>query len=145
MMGRHEQREQVFRLLFRVEFNSAQEMEEQRELFLEDMPAEDTGRAASAKEAAYIAARCGSIQEKIAEIDKIIDDNTEGWDTTRMGKVELTVLRLGVYEILFDEDIPVSVAIDEAVSLAKQYGQENSGGFVNAILAKIVKLGENNS
>lgn len=145
MMGRHELREQVFRLLFRVEFNSAQDMEEQRALFMEDLPAEDTGRATGEKDAAYIVARCNAIQEKLAEIDKIIDDNTEGWDTTRMGKVELTVLRLGVYEICFDKDIPDSVAIDEAVSIAKQYGQENSGGFVNAILGKIVKLGENNS
>lgn len=145
MMGRHELREQVFRLLFRVEFNSAQDMEEQKALFMEDLPAEDTVRAVSEKDTAYIADRCSNIQDKITEIDKIIDDNTEGWDTTRMGKVELTVLRLAVYEILFDEDIPGSVAIDEAVGLAKQYGQETSGGFVNAILAKIVKLGENNS
>lgn len=145
MMGRHELREQVFRLLFRVEFNTAQEMEEQIALFPEDLPAEDTVRAASEKDTAYIVSRCSRIQDKIVEIDKIIDDNTEGWDTTRMGKVELTVLRLGVYEILFDDDIPNSVAIDEAVGLAKQYGQENSGGFVNAILGKIVKTGESNS
>ena len=57
-----------------------------------------------------------------------------------MGKVELTVLRLAVYEMRFDEDIPEGVAIDEAVEIAKEYGQESSGGFVNAILAKIVKL-----
>lgn len=145
MMGRHELREQVFRLLFRVEFNTAQEMEEQITLFPEDLPAEDTVRAASEKDTAYIVSRCSRIQDKIVEIDKIIDENTEGWDTTRMGKVELTVLRLGVYEILFDDDIPNSVAIDEAVGLAKQYGQENSGGFVNAILGKIVKTGESNS
>lgn len=144
-MGRHELREQVFRLLFRVEFNSAQEMEEQRELYVKDLPAEDTMHAISEKDAAYITARCSCIQDKLVEIDKIIDDNTEGWNTARMGKVELAVLRLGVYEILFDDDIPGSVAIDEAVGLAKQYGQENSGGFVNAILAKIVKLGESNS
>lgn len=148
MMGRHELREQVFRLLFRVEFNSAQDMEEQKTLFMEDLPAEDTVRAASGKDAEYIASRCSKVQEKIAEIDKLIDENTEGWDTTRMGKVELTVLRLGVYEILYDEDIPDAVAIDEAVGLAKQYGQETSGGFVNAIFTKIMKnvrTGENNS
>ena len=57
-----------------------------------------------------------------------------------MGKVELAVLRLAVYELRFDEDIPAGVAIDEAVELAKQYGQDNAGGFVNAILAKIAKL-----
>ncbi len=144
-MGRHELREQVFRLLFRVEFNSPQEMEEQKALFLEDLPADEEKQAARKADADYISDRCGKVQERIAEIDRLIDDNTEGWDTGRMGKVELTVLRLAVYEILFDEDIPDSVAINEAVEIAKKYGQEASGGFVNAILAKIVKLGENDS
>ncbi len=59
-----------------------------------------------------------------------------------MGKVELSVLRLAVYEMRYDDDIPVGVAIDEAVEIAKKYGQENSGSFVNGILAKIVKLGD---
>ena len=53
-------------------------------------------------------------------------------------------MRLAIYEIMFDEDIPGSVAINEAVEIAKKYGQESSGGFVNAILAKIIKLGDNN-
>lgn len=148
MMGRHELREQVFRLLFRAEFHSAQEMEEQKKLYAVDLPAEDTVRAAGEKDMNYIVSRCSRVQEKIAEIDRIIDENTEGWDTTRMGKVELTALRLGVYEILFDEDIPDSVAINEGIELAKQYGQENSGAFVNAIFTKIMKnskTGESNS
>ncbi|MCM1527019.1 MAG: transcription antitermination factor NusB [Bacteroides sp.] len=144
MMGRHELREQTFRLLFRAEFHSAPDMEEQMALFREDIPAEDAGHTVNEEEAAYITARCGKIQEKLSEIDRIIDDNAEGWDTSRMGKAELTVLRLGVYEILFDDDIPDSVAIDEAVEIAKKYGQKASGGFVNAILAKVWKSGENN-
>ena len=56
-----------------------------------------------------------------------------------MGKVELSLLRLAVFEVLFDEDIPVSVAINEAVEIAKNYGQESSGAFVNAILGKVAK------
>ena len=56
-----------------------------------------------------------------------------------MGKVELTLLRLGVYEIMYDEDVPDSVAINEAVELAKKYGQDNSGAFVNAVLAKFLR------
>jgi len=138
-MGRREQREQVFKLLFRVEFNSPEDMPEQVKLFLED-----TETIVYEKDAEYISARFEKVREKIADIDKTIDANTEGWDTTRMGKVELTVLRLAVYEILYDEDIPGSVAINEAVEIAKKYGQESSGGFVNAILAKIIKLGDNN-
>lgn len=144
-MGRHELREQVFRLLFRAEFNSVREMEEQKTLYAEDIPAEDTGRTVGDRDIAYIVEKCSRVQEKLIELDKLIDDNTEGWDTTRMGKVELTVLRLGVYEILYEEDIPEAVAINEAVEIAKEYGQETSGGFVNAILAKIVKLGESDS
>lgn len=136
-MGRHEQREQVFMLLFQVEFHQPEEMPRQMRLFLEG-----NEMISSQKDADYIEERCRKIREKIPELDKVIDENTEGWDTTRMGKVELTVLRLAGYEILFDEDIPNGVAIDEAVEIAKKYGQENSGAFVNAILAKIVKLGD---
>ncbi|MCI9438911.1 MAG: transcription antitermination factor NusB [Lachnospiraceae bacterium] len=135
-MGRHEQREQIFRLLFQVEFHTSDEMPRQMRLFLEDN--EEIG---SQKDADYIESRCQKIREKIPEIDRLIDDNTVGWETSRMGKVELAVLRLAVYEMRYDEDIPAGVAIDEAVEIAKKYGQENAGGFVNAILAKIVKLG----
>lgn len=134
-MGRHEQREQVFKLLFRVEFNKPEDMPEQVKLFIED-----NEEIVYEKDAEYISDRYVKIWEKLPEIDRLLDQNTEGWDTTRMGKVELAVLRLAVYEIVFDEDIPGSVAINEAVEIAKKYGQENSGGFVNAILGKIVKL-----
>lgn len=136
-MGRHEQREQVFMLLFRVEFHTPEEMPRQVRLFLEDSEA-----GLQEKDAAYIEAKEKAVRERVAEIDRIIDENTEGWDTSRMGKVELTVLRLAVYEMLFDDDIPAGVAINEAVEIAKKFGQENSGSFVNAILGKIMKLGD---
>ena len=136
-MGRHEQREQVFMLLFRVEFHESTDMPQQEKLFLEDNEV-----IVREKDAVYIEERERAIRAKLTEIDRIIDENTEGWDTTRMGKVELTVLRLAVYEMLFDDDIPASVAINEAVEIAKKYGQENAGGFVNGILAKILKLGD---
>lgn len=135
-MGRHEQREQLFKLLFRVEFNKPEDMPEQVRLFMEE-----NEEITLEKDAVYISDKYARIQEKLPVIDKMLDDNTEGWDTTRMGKVELTVLRLAVYEIVFDEDIPGSVAINEAVEIVKKYGQETSGGFVNAILGKIVRLG----
>lgn len=136
-MGRHEQREQVFMLLFRVEFHDPADMPEQVKLFLEN--SEDIS---SSKDGDYIRNRCQAVREKLPEIDRLINENTQGWDTSRMGKVELAVLRLAVYEMRFDDDIPAGVAIDEAVEIAKKYGQENSGGFVNAILAKILKLGD---
>lgn len=136
-MGRHELREQVFRLLFQVEFHASGDMPRQMRLFLEDNEEIDSQRDAD-----RIEKRCQEVRDKIPEIDRLIDGNTEGWDTTRMGKVELAVLWLAIYEMRYDDDIPAGVAIDEAVEIAKTYGQENAGGFVNAILGKIVKLGD---
>lgn len=132
-MGRHEQREQLFKLLFRVEFNSLDDMPEQIRLFFEDDEIEYTEAAMEAIEAKY-----GKIQEKLSEIDSLLNEKAEGWNVSRMGKVELAVLRIAVFEILYDEDIPNTVAINEAIEIAKKYGQEASGGFVNAILAKFV-------
>ena len=116
-MGRREQREQIFRLLFRVEFNAPEEMPQQRDFFLDEikLPAEEEGLAAKDRDIAYITEKYGQIQEKLPQIDQMIDEKAQGWSVSRMGKVELTLLRLGVYEILFDQNVPDSVAINEAV------------------------------
>ena len=74
--------------------------------------------------------------EKLDEIDNMINTRAKGWTTQRMGKVEVAILRVAVYEMIFDDDVPVGVAINEAVELAKKFGQEESSGFVNGILAK---------
>ena len=132
-MGRHEQREQLFKLLFRVEFNSLDDMPEQIKLFFQDEEIEYTEKAVNA-----ISGKYDKIQEKLPEIDKLLDEKVEGWNTSRMGKVELTVLRIAVFEMMFDDDVPATVAINEAIEIAKLYGQETSGGFVNAVLAKFV-------
>ena len=116
-MGRHEQREQVFKLLFQVEFHNPEDMPRQMRLFLEG-----NEEVSSQKDADSIEARCQAVREKIPELDKLIDENTEGWDTKRMGRVELAVLRLAVYERRYDDDIPVSGAIDGAVEVAEKYG-----------------------
>ena len=136
-MGRHEQREQLFMLLFRVEFNSPEEMPEQVKLFFEDEERSGIGDAAQQSTEKY-----RLIQDKLPEIDRLLNEKTEKWNTKRIGKVELTVLRVALYEMLYDEDIPQRVAIDEAVTIAKKYGQNSSGAFVNGILAKFAKQGD---
>ena len=133
-MGRHEQREQLFKLLFRVEFNTPNEMPEQVKLFFQDDEIEYTEKVMES-----IESRFASIQEKLPEIDAMLNEKAEGWNVERMGKVELTVLRIAVYEMLYDDEIPETVAINEAIEIAKKYGQAASGGFVNAVLAKFVK------
>lgn len=129
-MSRRELREQIFKLLFRIEFNSPEEMPEQEQLFFEDTCEADE------KDTQYISSKYNKIAEKLAVIDRMLNEKTENWDTTRMGKVDLTILRLAVYEITYDEEVPTGVAINEAVELAKKFGQDASAGFINGILAK---------
>lgn len=129
-MSRRELREQIFKLLFRVEFNRPEDMAEQEELFFEQ---ED---AAQGEDADYISDKFNKISGRITELDGLLNQKAEGWNTARMGKVDLTILRLAVYEIRYDDSVPTGVAINEAVELAKKFGQEASAGFVNGILAK---------
>ena len=133
-MSRRELREQIFKFIFRVEFNDTEEMQEQEQFFFENFALEE--QDIKEADAAYISEKSRKIIEKLDEIDEMINKQAKGWKTQRMGKVDLTILRLAVYEIVFDEDVPTGVAINEAVELAKKFGQEESSGFVNGVLAK---------
>ncbi|MBO5113221.1 MAG: transcription antitermination factor NusB [Lachnospiraceae bacterium] len=130
-MSRRELREQIFKLLFRIEFNAKEEMQEQVGLFFEEEE-----NQADVADTAYIIEKFQKVYDKLEEIDTALNEKVEGWNTGRMGKVDLTVLRLAVYEIMFDEEIPTGVAINEAVELAKKFGQDTSPSFVNGVLAK---------
>lgn len=134
-MKRRELREHIFELLFRIEFNSAQEMPEQLRLFFEGLGEVDE------KDQEYIEKKYAHIVEKLPEIDKLLEDTAEGWKVGRMGKADLTILRLAVYEMKYDEEVPVGVAVNEAVELSKKFGGDESPAFVNGILGKIGKSG----
>lgn len=86
---------------------------------------------------AYIENKIVRIEKVLGEIDAAVNAAAKGWKTTRMGKVELAIIRLAVYEMRYEDEIPVSVAINEAVELAKKYGGDESPKFVNGILAKL--------
>lgn len=138
-MSRREMREQVFKLLFRVEFNDEDAMLEQKELFFDGdgvAVSEDDSITVSENVKAEISDKYEKIAGKLTQIDEMINEKAEGWKTGRMGKVDLTILRLAVYEIVYDDDIPTQVAINEAVELAKKFGRDESGKFVNGVLAK---------
>ena len=132
-MKRREQRECIFQLLFQVEFNGLEEMPDQAKLFMEDLKEE---HEPNARDESYILEKYARIAEKLPEIDPMLDSASKGWKTSRMGKVELTILRLAVYEMKFDEDIPEKVAINEAIELAKKFGGDDAPSFVNGVLAK---------
>ena len=132
-MKRTELREHIFKVVFGVEFNAEQEMPEQLQLYFEQL--ED----AREKDLDYIRTKSSKIAEKIAEIDSLINEHTTGWKTSRMNKVDLTILRLAVYEMKWDEDVPTGVAIDEAVELAKKYSSDEGPAFINAVLGKLAE------
>lgn len=132
-MSRRELREQIFKLLFRVEFNPQDDMPDQVQLFFQqDEPVNEQSQE-------EITQKYEKITERLSEIDEIIEQTATGWTISRMGKVDLTILRLAVYEMKMDEEIPVSVAINEAVELAKKFGQDESPSFINGVLAKLAK------
>ena len=133
-MSRRELREQLFKLLFRVEFNDLEEMQEQCGYFFDDVD-----NVISEKDMAQIQSKFDKIMEKLSELDEKINEHAKGWTTDRMAKVDLTIIRLAVYEILFDESVPTGVAINEAVELAKKFGQDSSYSFVNGILARFTE------
>ena len=131
-MSRREQREQIFKILFGVEFHSADELEEQIGLYMEDLG--DIRK----KDADYMTGKVRSIVEHMDEIDGMINQASKNWKTTRMAKAELSILRLAAYEIKYEDDIPVSVSVNEAVELAKLYGSDHGPAFVNGILSGMV-------
>ena len=81
----------------------------------------------------------GGTIEKLAEIDEQIKTQLEHWDFSRLNKVDQAILRIGVYSLLYQKDIPVSVTIDEAVDISKEYGTDESYRFVNGVLDGIRK------
>ncbi len=133
-MKRRELREHIFEILFRIEFMNENDMEEQMELFFDDLT------EAKPEDVAYMKNKYQAVREKMPMIDVMIDEKSKGWKTSRMGKVELTILRLAVYEMLYDEDVPATVAINEAVEIAKKFGGDDTPAFVNGVLAKVIAI-----
>ena len=147
-MTRREQREHCFKMLFSANFYDAEEAERQLDNYF-DAPEEDETDAEGhtevlhqvtleEKDREYLQNRVEQIIEAIPELDAALNQVAEGWKTRRMGKVELTILRLALYEMKKDETVPEKVAINEAVELAKKFGGSDSPAFVNGILAKLV-------
>ena len=130
-MSRRKLRENIFRLLFRIEFNTREELDEQVTLFFQSQPEID------AEDSEYINRKLCAILNHLPDYDEKIRQICEGWRLSRLGNTELAILRLAVYEIEEDDDIPTGVAINEAVELAKIYCSEEAPRFINGVLAKL--------
>jgi N utilization substance protein B len=135
-MTRRELRENTFIMLFHKEFYDIEEMKEQCELYLEKKS------PMSEKDEKYVCDRVFDIISKLDELDADIEEASESWTISRMSKIDLSIMRLAYYEMLFDETVPLQVAINEAVEIAKLYGGDNSPSFINGILGKLAKNGK---
>ena len=135
MATRHEIRTCEFLLLYQMDFYN-DEYDEQQDIFLDELVKEDP---LEDDEKEKIAATMEKIIPLLPMIDEKISEASKGWKLNRIAKAELAILRLAVYEALYDDEIPVPVAINEAVELAKDYGQDEGYSFVNGVLSTICK------
>lgn len=133
-MTRREIREHVFVMLFQSEFHDGSEIPEQNGFYFENFVP-----SAGEEEMAQVKDRFSRVRENLGMIDPVLSEATSGWKLSRMGKVELSLLRLAVFEMRCDDEIPEKVAINEAVELAKKFGGDASYGFVNGVLAKLAR------
>ena len=133
-MDKHQIREQVFRIIFGIGFQTDRDPETLISQYIDDTCDVELKSADRRK----ITEKALMVCEKIPEIDEKINAVAEGWKTNRMGKAELNILRLAVYEILYDTGVPVKVSINEAVELAKEYCNDDAPAFINGMLARFV-------
>lgn len=128
-MTRHEARELAFVLLFEKSFSE----DTIREIL------ESAGEARDVEEDAFALALAEGTEQRLADIDRLITAHSLKWNKERMSRVALSIMRLAVYEMEYEEDIPVSVSINEAVELAKVYGGDEDPSFINGVLGGIAR------
>ena len=142
-MSRKVAREIGLKMLFQIDFHR-ENINEQIELFLdhtlEEMKHDDKPiKNLDEKDILYIRDISQGSVSKLEEIDQKIEQFSKGWTVDRIARVDLAILRLAMYEILYRSDIPNEVSINEAVELAKKYSTEDSGTFINGVLGQVVK------
>jgi N utilization substance protein B len=130
--ARRRAREIALQLLYQMEVNPV-DPHEALELFWQ-------GLSASQPIKEFVGRIVEGVHGKQEEIDKLIKKHSEHWRLDRMDRVDKSILRMGVFEIMFCDDIPARVAMNEAVDLGKKFGAEESGAFINGILDKIGKV-----
>lgn len=136
-MNRSAIRELAFKLIYSLEIQKKEDLDEQIEIYIEASEITDT------KAISYIKDTIKGIEEHKDQIVKLIENNLKAdWELSRVSKIDLSLLKLAIYEIKYT-DIPYKVAINEVVELAKKYGEDTSKTFVNGILASVIKeIGE---
>jgi N utilization substance protein B len=131
-MNRRKSREIAMKLLFEMSINK-----ESYEDIIESFK-ENTDVDLNELDLSYITKVLSGINENGKEIDKNIEKHLIKWKLDRLSKMNLAILRISTYEILFEEEIPNIVSVNEGIELAKKYGEDSSPAFINGILAKMI-------
>jgi len=132
-MSRKQSREFAMQLLYQMELRGGDDRDEQLALAYEE-----SERAYTKKDREYIDDVVKGVFDNIDELDRIVEKNAKGWKLARLAKIDLSILRLCIYEMRRRDDIPFNISINEAVELAKKYGTEDSGAFINGILSNAI-------
>ncbi|HHU82523.1 MAG TPA: transcription antitermination factor NusB [Firmicutes bacterium] len=132
-MSRRLARELVFKILFQIDLGRIPWQE------AVDYALPEYGQGLSAGEHSFITGLVQGVTSSCRELDDLLSRFSSEWTLNRMAATDRSILRLALYEILYREDIPVEVSVNEAVELAKKYGEEDSGRFVNGILGALIK------
>lgn len=130
-MTRREIRTHLAIMTFICDFHKIEDREEQFRFY-----ADYAGIPGEAMEELH--RKLNEVEDRKGEIDALIDGVATGWKTNRISKTDLMVLRVAVYEMKFDDSVPEKVAINEAVEIAKVYGGDESPGFINGVLGRLV-------
>ena len=139
-MSRKIAREVAFKVVFETAF---QEDEKISKLMEELIQNSDEEYEITTEDDKYIEEITAGVKEKEAELDEKIKNHLKGWTMERLNKVDVAILRLAIYEILYREDIPYKVSVNEAVELAKVFSEDSSPSFINGVLAEIINDGGN--
>lgn len=132
-MNRSKAREESFKLLYSMQVSKIDNVDEQIKLFLQEENITDV------EAIKYIEDIIKGTQKNQKDIEEKIEENIKkDWSISRISKIDLTLLKLGIYEILYSK-LPYKVVINEVVELAKNYGDDSSKAFINGVLASIVK------
>ncbi len=135
-MSRKVAREVAFKIVFELAF---QNDEEAAKLFEKLVEASDEKYEITEEDNAYISEIITGIQSNESSINEMIKSHLKDWSFERISKIDLAILRLAIYEIKYREDIPCKVSVNEAVELAKIFGEDSSPAFINGVLAEILK------
>ncbi|OFW75349.1 MAG: transcription antitermination factor NusB [Alicyclobacillus sp. RIFOXYA1_FULL_53_8] len=135
-MKRHEMRRLALQALYQVDVGKAEVVPA-----VDHVLAESDGVAAE-HERKYILTLTGGVRSQVIELDDLLETHVQGWKIDRIARVDLNILRLALYELLYQQDVDFATVVDEAVELAKHFSTEESGKFVNGVLARLLPIAQ---